>query len=81
RLCAAGGLSQMKGCNPRLKYVAKPVSVDEEAVGSGLQFVTAVQLRLIVIAADGLESPRRSVQKDPSFFFSFLAFRSCVSSP
>ncbi|KAK5891580.1 hypothetical protein CgunFtcFv8_018813 [Champsocephalus gunnari] len=48
RLCAAGGLSQMKGCNPRLKYVAKPVSVDEEV--HSLSLTNAPRIRRLAWA-------------------------------
>ncbi len=43
-----------------------------EVAGSGLQFVTAIQLRLIVIAADGLEPSPSLGQGRPKHFSLFL---------
>lgn len=36
RLCAAGGLSKMKGCNPQLKYVARPALPMRRWIGFSL---------------------------------------------
>lgn len=36
RLCAVGGLSKMKGCNPQLKYVARPVLSMRRWIGFSL---------------------------------------------
>lgn len=36
RLCAAGGLSDMKGCNPQLNYVARPVLSMRRWIGFSL---------------------------------------------
>lgn len=36
RLCAAGGLSEMKGCNPQLKYVVRPVLSMRRWIGFSL---------------------------------------------
>lgn len=36
RLCAAGSLREMKGCNPRLKYVARPVLSMRRWIGFSL---------------------------------------------
>ena len=36
RLCVAGSLSEMKGCNPQLKYVARPVLSMRRWIGFSL---------------------------------------------